>query len=114
MVGHSMKGIWVWPESESGQKKTVDKIRNSERLLGILSAIAKNKDGLSNAQIDLAVKNNSQWNTRWPVSELLGLGLMEYKVNLFGDAGKYTITELGKNVLQSVSSQLQSNPPAQH
>lgn len=114
MVGHSMKGIWVWPESESGQKKTVDKIRNSERLLGILSAIAKNKDGLSNAQIDLAVKNNSQWNTRWPVSELLGLGLMEYKVNLFGDAGKYTITELGKTVLQMALGESQPKSPTQH
>ncbi len=109
-----MKGLWVWPESESEQKKTIDKIRNSEGLLGILSDIAKNKGGLSNAQIDLAVKNNSQWNTRWPISELLGLGFVEYKVNLFGDAGKYTITELGKNVLQSVSSQLQSEPHTTH
>ena len=109
-----MKGIWVWPESESEQKKTTDKIRNSERLLGILSAIAKSKDGLSNAQIDLAVRNNSQWNTRWPVSELLGLGLIEYKVDLFGDPGKYKITELGKNVLQSTSSQLQPKAAAQH
>ncbi len=96
-----MRGIWVWPESESEQKKAADKIRSSEPLLGILSAVAKSKDGLSNAQIDLAVRNNSQWNTRWPVSELLGLGLIEYKVDLFGDPGKYTITELGKSVLQS-------------
>ena len=109
-----MKGIWVWPESKSEQKKTADKVRNSESLLGILSAIAKSKDGLSNSQIDLAARNYSQWNTRWPVSELLGLGLMEYKVNLFGDAGKYTITDLGKNVLQSTSGQLQPKPPAQH
>ena len=109
-----MKGIWVWPESESEQKKTAENIRNSESLLGILSAIAKTEDGLSNAQIDLAVRNNSQWNTRWPVSELLGLGLMEYKVNLFGDSGKYTITELGKNVLQSTSNQLQPKPASQH
>jgi hypothetical protein len=109
-----MKGIWVWPESESEQKKIADKIRNSESLLGILSAIAKSKDGLSNAQIDLAVRNNSQWNTRWPVSELLGLRFIEYKVDLFGDPGKYTITELGKNVLQRASSQLQPKPAAQH
>lgn len=109
-----MKGIWVWPESESEQKKTAEKIKNSESLLGILSAIAKNKDGLSNAQIDLAVRNNSQWNTRWPISELLGLGLIEYKVNLFGDSGKYTITELGKNVVQSTTSQPQPKPSAQH
>lgn len=109
-----MKGVWNWPETESEQKKTVQKIKSFEYLVAILSAVAKSKDGLSNAQIDLASRTNSQWNTRWPVSELLGLGLIEYKVHLFGDAGKYTITELGKSVLQSVSSQLQPKPPAQH
>ncbi len=109
-----MKGMWVWPESESGQKKTMQKIRNSEYLLGILSAIAKSKDGLSNAQVDLAVRTNSQWNTRWPISELLGLGLIEYKVSIFGDSGKYTITEVGKNVLQSTSNQPQPKSLTQH
>lgn len=108
-----MKGLWVWPENEVNQNKTIQGVKNSQHFMTILSKLAKSKDGLSNAQIDQVVKNNSQWNTRWIVSELLGLGLIDYKVDLFGDPGKYSITDLGKDVLKRLITQpQQSKPPS--
>jgi len=108
-----MKGVWVWPESQDEQEQMLKRIRSSEYLITILSAISKSKDGLSNAQVDLTVKSYSQWNTRWAINELEGLGLIDYKVDLFGGAGKYTLTDLGRNVFQNISDQ-QPKEPAQH
>jgi hypothetical protein len=39
------------------------------------------------------------WTIRWQLTELTALGLVEYKVEPFGEPGKYSITPLGLTVL---------------
>ncbi len=94
-----MKGIWFWPPDAREQAKILKKVAASESMLTILTALSKSKDGLSNAQIDSVTSSYSQWNSLWAIRPLLSLGFVEYKTEWFGDAGKYVLTELGKDVL---------------
>ena len=78
-----------------------------------MRAIAKSKDGLSNAQIDDALSEYSHWQTRWVVDQLISLGFVDYKVDFFGGPGKYVLTELGKNALSAITGKpVQTPPPA--
>ncbi len=78
-----------------------------------MQAIAKSKDGLSNAQIDDALSEYSHWQTRWVVDQLISLGFADYKVDLFGGPGKYVLTELGKNALSVITGKpVQAPPPS--
>ena len=104
-----MKGIWFWPSDVKEQVKVLRKILASESILAALTALSKSKEGLSNAQLDSAMGSFSQWNTRWIIDQLLSLGFIEYKVEWFGDAGKYVLTELGKDILRRLTGQ----PPQQ-
>jgi hypothetical protein len=101
-----MNGIWVWPSEPKEQEKTLQKILREDELLTILVTLAKNHEGLSNAQIDRLLANNSQWRTLLHLKELMALGFVDYHVHLFGDAGKYQLTELGKTIV----SKLQATP----
>ena len=74
-------------------------------MVAILVALAKSPDGLSNAQLDRLLSNNSQWRTLSHLKELMALGFILYHVQLFGEAGKYELTDLGKNVV----SRMQAN-----
>lgn len=94
-----MKGIWFWPVERKAQARVLRKIREEDELPAILNALAKNKDGLSNAQLDEALSNNSQWRTLWHLRELMALGFIEYNVQFFGDPGRYMLTDLGRKVL---------------
>ena len=68
-----------------------------------MSALVKSQErGLSNAELDSALRTSSQWAIRDKLTKLLGLGLIEYKVELFGEPGRYTITPLGMTVLMRV------------
>ena len=80
-------------------------VRGDGHLPIILAALAKSKDGLSNAQIDNMLANNSQWITARHLGKLMALGFVEYEVEIFGDAGMYTLTELGKTVLPTITGQ---------
>jgi hypothetical protein len=62
-------------------------------------ALASHQEGLSNAQLDTLLANNSQWRTLLHMRELIALGFVEYQVQFFGDAGKYQLTGLGKTVV---------------
>src|SRR2546422_7656618 len=104
-----MQGIWFWPSDAKGQLKVLRKIMASEPILAALTALSKSKEGLSNAQLDSAMGSFSQWNTRWIIDQLLSLGFIEYRVEWFGDAGKYVLTELGKDILRRLIGQ----PPQQ-
>jgi len=108
-----VKGIWSWPTEEKQQDKTIRNVAASEPLLAVLTAISKSKDGLSNAQVDTAIGDFSQWNTLWALRQLSALGFIEYKTELFGNSGKYTLTELGKTVLQKLTGKPQQ-PAAVH
>ena len=94
-----MKGIWEWPPDLEDQDKTLRKIMEEDELVAVLVALTKSPDGLSNAQLDRLLSNNSQWRTLSHLKELMALGFIQYHVQFFGEAGKYELTELGRNVV---------------
>jgi hypothetical protein len=97
-----MKGIWGWPAEPKDQDKTLQKIMEEDELITILVELAKSPEGLSNAQIDRFLSNNSQWRTLSHMKELIALGFVRYHVQFFGDAGKYEITDLGKTIVSRI------------
>ncbi|SRR5712692_2877957 len=99
-----MRGIWAWPSEPKEQDKTLQKILREDELIAILVALASNPEGLSNAQLDTLLINNSQWRTLLHMKELMALGFIDYRVQLFGDAGKYQLTELGKAIVSKIQA----------
>jgi len=91
-----LKGIWAWPSSANDQDNTLLKVMREDELATILFALEKTPQGLSNAQLDKMLTNNSQWRTLKHMRELISLGFVQYHVEFFGNAGGYTLTELGK------------------
>lgn len=94
-----MKGTWTWPSDSNHRETALQRVAHDQRFAAILAALAKNPGGLSNAQLDSTAANNSQWRTSWRMKELTALGLVEYKPELFGEPGRYTLTEHGKALL---------------
>ena len=94
-----MKGMWFWPSEPKDQAKTLRRIRQEDELTTIIAALAKGQEGLSNAEIDNLLKNNSQWRTSLHLTQLTALGFIEYKVQFFGGPGEYNLTDLGKSVI---------------
>lgn len=105
------KGLWVWPSDPREQRRTLRRIAQSERLVAALAGIAKSKEGMSNAELDELLNDNSNWMTLWSVRQLLSLGFIEYKVDLFGGPGRYSATELGRNALSVISGQQAPQKP---
>jgi DNA-binding HxlR family transcriptional regulator len=99
-----MKGIWAWPSEPSDQDKTLRKIMEEDEFVTILAALAKSPEGLSNAQLDRLLSNNSQWRTLSHMRELIALGFVQYHVQLFGEAGRYELTDLGKTVVPRIQA----------
>jgi hypothetical protein len=99
-----MKGIWVWPSDPKDQEKTLQKIMEEDELVTILAALAKDAEGLSNAQLDRLLSNNSQWRTLSHMRELIALGFVQYHVQFFGEAGKYELTDLGKTIVSRMQA----------
>jgi hypothetical protein len=97
--------LWVWPSDPREQSAVLRKLSRSEHVVTALKAIAKSAQGLSNAEIDEALGDNSHWMTIWVVRQLLALGFIEYKVDLFGGPGRYTITETGRQALATITGQ---------
>jgi hypothetical protein len=106
----TMKGIWAWPPESDAQDNALRKVMDEDELAKILFALEKSPEGLSNAQIDKLLGNNSQWRTLNHLRELIGLGFVQYKVQFFGNAGEYTLTDLGKTVV----SRIRGGPPKHH
>jgi hypothetical protein len=98
-----MEGVWFWTENEREQIKLLERLKKLD-LIKILVLLAKSKDGLSNSEINNMINNNSQWRTIWDLRQLLSLGFVAYKIDLFGDPGRYQITELGKTILQTMTN----------
>jgi hypothetical protein len=94
-----MKGLWTWPSEPKGQEKVLQGILREDELSIIMLELANHSEGLSNAQLDGLLANNSQWRTLWHMRELIALGFVEYQVQFFGDPGKYQLTELGKTIV---------------
>jgi hypothetical protein len=99
-----MKGIWAWPSDPKEQEETLRQIAQEDELVKILEALTQNPDGLSNAQLDKLLANNSQWRTSSHMKELLALGFVKYHIQFFGDAGKYEMTDLGRVMLSKMQA----------
>ena len=99
-----MKGIWVWPSESKDQDKTLRKIMEEDELVTILVALTKSPEGLSNAQLDRLLTNNSQWRTLSHMRELMALGFVEYHVQFFGDSGRYGLTDLGRTAVSRIQA----------
>jgi len=99
-----MKGIWVWPSEPKEQDKTIRRIMEEDELIAILAALAKTPEGLSNAQLDKLLSNNSQWRTLSHMRELTALGFIQYQVQFFGGPGKYELTDLGKTIASRIQA----------
>ena len=108
-----MKGIWFWPSEPKEQMKILRKIRSEDELITILTALAKSPEGLSNAQIDNLLRNNSQWRTLLHMQELIALGFVQYKVQIFGGPGKYGLTDLAKSLPPDITGQSGMTPVPQ-
>ena len=99
-------GLWVWPPDDKAQRRVLRKVAGSEHLVDAMQALAKSKDGLSNAQVDDVLLDNSHWQTRWVLEQLIALGFVDYKVDFFGGPGKYTLTELGGDAFSAITGKL--------
>ncbi len=106
------QGLWVWPSDPGTQGKVLRKVAGAPHLVDALSAIAKNKEGLSNSELDQAMADNSEWMTVWVVRQLTSLGFIELKVDLFGGPAKYQATDLGRSALATITGQPLPKPPA--
>ena len=98
-------GLWVWPSDTKAQGKVIRKVAEAKHLVQAMVAIAKRKEGLSNAELDDIMASNSNWMTLWMIRQLTSLGFIEFKVDLFGEPAKYELTELGRSVLFSITGQ---------
>jgi hypothetical protein len=79
-----------------------------------MMAIAKSKEGLSNAELDDVIGDNSEWMTLWVIRQLTALGFIEMKVDLFGDPAIYRLTELGRKALSMIMGQPAQPTPQPH
>jgi DNA-binding HxlR family transcriptional regulator len=93
-----MKGTWLWPEND--RRKALEKLKTPHVMRMLTALKAKEKEGLSNAELDSLLGTSSQWLIFWELRELMALGLVEFDVHPFGEPGKYRLTEKGLSTLQ--------------
>ncbi|HUI24047.1 MAG TPA: hypothetical protein VLY82_06630 [Nitrososphaerales archaeon] len=106
------KGLWVWPSDSKAQGRVLRKIAASPHLVAALAALGKSKEGMSNAELDDAINDVSEWTTLWVVRQLTSLGLTEYKVDFFGNPARYQLTESGRAVLSTITGKPLPQKPA--
>lgn len=105
-------GLWIWPSDTKSQQKVLQMVAASPQLLNVMTFLMKNKEGLSNSELDDLTADNSNWLTLWTLRQLTSLGFVEYKVDFFGGPARYSLTELGKNTLGIVTGKpVQQSPP---
>jgi hypothetical protein len=106
-------GIWVWPTDPAAQRKVTDEIVAAHHFVPTMTAIAKSKEGMSNAELDDFLGDYAEWMTLWVVRQLTSLGFIELKVDFFGGPARYVLTELGRNMLSSITGQPAKPPTPQ-
>ncbi|GEM_PF-454055 len=106
------KGLWVWPSDPRGQRRTLWLVASSPHLMAGLIALGKSKEGMSNAEVDEAIKDNSEWTTLWVIRQLTSLGFVEFKVDFFGNPARYQLNEAGRSALATLTGQPPPKPPA--
>ena len=105
------KGLWVWPSDPKAQRRVLRNIATSPHLMAALTAIGKSKEGMSNAELDDAISNVSEWTTLWVVRQLTALGFLEFKVDFFGNPAKYALSDSGRVALSAITGQPPPKPP---
>jgi hypothetical protein len=104
------KGIWIWPSDPRGQRRVLRNVAGSPHLVAGLTAIAKSKEGMSNAELAEAISDTSEWPTLWVVRQLTSLGFVEFKVDFFGNPARYEATEQGRVALSMITGQALPKP----
>jgi hypothetical protein len=92
------------------QRRTLRKVSRSPQLSTLLKAIADSSEGVSNPEVGEVLGNDSGWLTIWAVRQLLSLGFVSYKTDLFGEPSRYVITDLGKRAAAIISGQSTAKP----
>jgi len=105
------KGLWIWPSDSKTQRIVLRKVGKSPRLMAALTAIGKSKEGMSDAELDDVINDNSEWTTLWVIRQLTALGFIEFKVDFFGNPARYQLTEAGRSALATISGQPPPRPP---
>jgi hypothetical protein len=103
------KGLWVWPSDPKAQRRVLRKFAASPHLIAALTALGKSKEGMSNAELDDAINDVSEWTTLWVIRQLTSLGFTDYKVDFFGNPARYQLTESGRGALSAITGK--SLPP---
>jgi hypothetical protein len=106
------KGLWVWPSDPKAQRRVLRKIAASPHLVAALTALGKSKEGMSNAELDDAINDVSEWTTLWVIRQLTSLGFTDYKVDFFGNPARYQLTESGRAALSTITGQPLPPKPA--
>jgi len=110
------KGLWIWPSDQNAQRMVLRRVAESKQLVSAMAAIVKSKEGLSNAELDDLIGDNSEWLTLNFVRQLTSLGFIEFKVDFFGGPAKYQLTDRGRNALSMITGKpvqpSQQKPPA--
>ena len=104
------KGIWVWPVEARGQRSVLRKVAASPHLMDAMSALAKSKEGMSNAELDDAIKDSAEWTTLWVVRQLTALGFVEFMVDYFGNPARYQLTDRGRDALSTITGKPTPKP----
>ena len=105
------KGIWVWPSDARGQRAVLRRVVASPHLMDAMSALAKSKEGMSNAELEDAINDSSEWTTLWVIRQLTSLGFLEFKVDFFGNPARYQLTDQGQTALSVITGKPVSKPP---
>jgi hypothetical protein len=106
------KGVWVWPADPKGQRRVLRTVAASPHLMAAIAALAKSKEGLSNAGLSDAINDTSEWTTLWAIRQLTSLGFIDFKVDFFGNAARYELNEKGRLALAMITGQPLPKPPA--
>ena len=102
------RGTWVWPSEPRAQRRVLRQVLANPHMIPALSAIAKSKDGMSNAELDDVIGDNAEWMTLWVIRQLTSLGFIDLSVDFFGNPARYKLTDLGRSALATMTGQ----PPA--
>ena len=99
------KGLWAWPSDPRGQRKVLRKVAASPHLMSAMAVISKSKEGMSNAELDDAINDSSEWTTLWVIRQLTALNFIDFRVDLFGNPARYQMSELGRAALSMITGQ---------
>ena len=88
------------------------KVATSLHLMSAMAVISKSKEGVSNAELDDAINDSSEWTTLWVIRQLAALNFIDFRANLFGNPAGYQMSELGRAALSKITGRpLPQKPP---